>query len=276
MNYKQFSYAVGAYAFAVCALMSCSQSGDDELTAAAVEKGKFKISLQAANNFSSSSRAVNEADYKSLANYRVVITDQYDAVKEEFAGNAVPSSINLPIGSYKVTASYGEEQAASRDKFLSTGYALVNITGGDEQVVSITCEPTCGKVAVNFDATMATYYTDYYVEYSTPKLGTQKAMWAKGDKDPYYLAVNAGGDEITATVHLTPKEEYMTDEQKTASFVDGVITQKYTLKRNEAWTMKIKPNYTNTTGTLGISITIDETTVDHPVDITVPAEWIIK
>ena len=276
MNYKQFTYAVGAYAFALCALVSCSQSGDDDMTTSVARDGKIHLSVQATNGFENGSRALDESDYRNLANYKVVITDAYDAVKEEFMGNEVPSSINLPIGSYRVTASYGKEEAVSGNTCLSTGNALVNIEGDDNKVVSITCEPTCGKAAVSFDATMATYYTDYYVEYSTPKLGSQKAMWSKTDTEPYYFAVNAGGDEITATIHLTPKEEYMTDEQKTASFVDGVITQKYTLKRNASWTMKIKPNYTNTTGTLGIDITIDEGTTDHDVNITVPAEWIVK
>nr|MBP9577075.1 DUF4493 domain-containing protein [Parabacteroides sp.] len=46
----------------------------------------------------------------------------------------------------------------------------------------------------------------------------------------------------------------------------------YTLSPADALKLTLKPVVNN--GNLGISITIEETTVDHPVDIVIPGDWV--
>lgn len=250
-------------------LMSCSSESE----VVPSNTGKLKVSVEAPSGFAT--RSVSEDDYRVAANYTVEVKDNEGNVKETFKGNS-NETLELPIGTYTVTASYGKEENASRNTFLCTGSTPVNIGSSTDESVTVVCSPTCGKAAVKFDAKMADYYNDYYVEYSTPALGSQKVTWAKTDSEPWYLKVGEQGDDVVATIHLTPKDEYLTDEQKTAGYSEGVVTQTYNLKRNKAWTMNIKPNYTTSVGELGISITIDDSTNDQEVPIIVPAEWIVK
>lgn len=257
--------------FVGTAMVSCTAESESPATGT----GTMALTLETQSEFAST-RAVTESDYKNLANYTVQVTDRDGNVREEFMGNEIPGMIELPIGSYTVTATCGEEKVASRNTFLSTGSSPVNIGSDSEEKVTVTCAPTCGKAAVKFDETMADYYTDYYVEYTTPALGQGKVVWAKADQEPWYLAVSEQGDDVVATIHLAPKPEYLTDEQKTSGYAEGVITKQYNLKRNKAWTMNIKPNYSTSIGQLGISITVDESTNDTEVPITVPSEWIVK
>ena len=52
---------------------------------------------------------------------------------------------------------------------------------------------------------------------------------------------------------------------------EATIVQTKTLSPNQGWTLKVKPNYNH--GQLGLEITIDETTVDEPIDIIIPPNW---
>jgi len=80
--------------------------------------------------------------------------------------------------------------------------------------------------------------------------------------------VDEDGEEVEATIVLTPKEGYQTGST-------AKLTQKYRLKPNQAWTLGIAPNYsaTETEGSVSISITIDDQTNDVDVPIIIPSEW---
>ena len=64
------------------------------------------------------------------------------------------------------------------------------------------------------------------------------------------------------TVNLTNKENVK---------AEGIV-KTYTLSPADALKITLKPVISN--GNLGVSITIDETTVDHPVDIIIPGDWV--
>ena len=82
-------------------------------------------------------------------------------------------------------------------------------------------------------------------------------------------------DDFFQRKHTTVDEdgnEYEDNDDRSIFFVRGVLE---TIKKpNQAWTLEVAPNYTATNGKLGISITIDDTTVDHPIDIVVPSDWL--
>lgn len=246
------------------ALTSCSQSQENG------ETGVSTLSLRLnAPSGDFATRALNETDYRTLANYTVNISSVEDGkvVAGPYKGNELPNSIVLPYGSYTVSAACGKEVAASRDEFLSKGEETVYLGSGEEKSVTVNCAPTCGKCVVKFDTEMATYFDDYKVEYSTEALGSNVVTWAKNDVDPWYLLVNKNGETVKATIRLTAKETYKVDGE-------GVIEKTYELKPNKSWTLNIKPNHIETTGTLGITITIDESTNNHDVDVIIPADWI--
>lgn len=120
---------------------------------------------------------------------------------------------------------------------------------------------------------MATYLDDYEVSFTgTEALGTNTISWLKDDTEPWYVQLNEGGETLTFTVTTTTKDAYLNSNNK-----QKVSTKNgsFTLSRNKAYKLNIKPNYTPTaTGNIEIDITIDETTNDKPVDIEVPIEWL--
>lgn len=251
------------------ALASCSSNEDGVMP----NDGKGRLSVTIGTETQFATRALNEGDWRNTANYTVEILDAGGQNVGTYSAAQLPDEIELENGSYTVHAYYGEEKAASRTTFLSEGSTNVALNVGDEpKSVTVNCLPTCGKVQAKFGTDMATYYSDYYVTYSSPKMdaGTE-ATWAKTDTEPWYLAVSKDGDMVTATIHLTPTEEYVTDESMTT---EGTIVRTYKLERDKAWTLNIAPQYDTAKGTLGVTITVDESTNDQEVDVVIPAEWI--
>lgn len=257
-------------------LASCSSDTTEPSTGG--KKGTLTLDLTSGVNFEAGTRAVNESSYQNYDNYTVNVTAQGGSSK--FSGTFAELRDRMPmeldLGSYTITASYGAEHAASRDEFLVEGESTFSIEAGKDITANVTCEPTCGKLSVQFDATMATYYSEYFVNFSgSAAMGTGSAAWGSEDTAPYYVALNPGGETLTYTIHLKAKDDYATQLADGSKAVEGEVTGTFTLERNKAYKLSISPNYTpSTEGGLSIQITIDETTNDKQIDIEVPISWI--
>lgn len=251
------SCIIGASLF----MTSCSS---DENIQGAGDKGSISLNLIADAGFGTSTRAVQESGYTNVNNYTVQILNSANEVKKEVVYSEFPAKVELENGSYTLKAFYGKESDASRTAFYVEGTTSFSINGKDVEGLTVNCAPTCGKVKVNFDSKMAEYFTDYYVVYETGALTAagKTATWAKDDTEPWYLKLNKDGEEVKATIHAIRKSDNK----------DGAVTKTYTLQRNKAWTLGISP--INANGQLGLEITIDESTNDHEIDITVPSEWL--
>jgi hypothetical protein len=259
-------------ALVVSAMMaSCSQN-TDFVGQTEDGEGLLTLSLSSDANFKGSTRAVSESSYKVVDNYTVVVTDKDGVERLRCYGSEVSSRlpITLPLGSCLVEAFYGTEKAYSRDAFYVYGRTYRTITDGETASAEVVCTPTCGRIAVNFGSEMSKYYNDYNVTFSgTEAMGEDVITWTKNDTEPWYVKLNEGGETISFTITTTPKDEYVNNEQQ-----GNVKTGTFTLNRNKAYKMNIAPNYTSTDfANIKISITIDESTNDKPVDIEVPIEW---
>lgn len=243
------------------------------------EKGRLTLNLTADAAFPSQTRALNEANYRNTANYTVqLINSANQAVLVNCKGSELGSNLpkELEIGSYEVKAFYGTEYPYSRDDFRVEGSKAFTIKAKDETTVTVECLPTCGKISVDFDSDMATYYSDYSVSYTgTAAMGSNSITWAKADTEPWYVKLNESAETITYTVNVTAKDDYAHVDANGNKQTTGTATGTFTLQRNRAHKLSIKPNYTATTeGGLSITITIDESTNDKPITITVPVSWI--
>ncbi|MBR5296483.1 MAG: DUF4493 domain-containing protein [Parabacteroides sp.] len=234
-------------------------------------KGTITLDLTAMTGFDVETKAVNEADYVNKNNYTVEI--------EKSTGDLVDSKLfsnwsfpyTLDLGSYTVRAYYGKNYkgvVATQAGFYVEGESSFTLdVNEDNQVisrsVSLTCMPTHAKVQATFSSDMSTYYASYYVTYKVGNTETTKV----DNTDPWYLLVNKNGETVTATIHLTTKEGFVTNK-------DFVLTKTKNLKPNQSWTLNMSPTYEQKTGSLGISITIDETTEDHEVVVNVPSDWV--
>jgi hypothetical protein len=274
---KRRKMRLGAVLVLGIMLGACTQISDFE---SPVEKeqgqelgdgqGLLSLSLYGGADFTT--RALQESSYKNVDNYTVVVVDKDGVEKMNCKGSEVASKmpLTMSIGSYAIKAFYGTELPASRDAFYVYGEVKGSIKADQEESVNVVCTPTCGRIAVNFDDVMSTYYSDYYVTFTgTQALGTETISWLKGDTEPWYVKLNEGGERITFTITTTVKEEYVNNEQQ-----GDTKTGTFTLDRNKGYKMNISANYTPTDlGNIEINVTIDESTNDKPVDIEVPIEW---
>ena len=233
-------------------------------------QGMLSLSLYGGANFTT--RALQESSYKNVDNYTVVVVDKDGVEKMNCKGSEVASKmpLTMSIGSYEIKAFYGTETPASRDAFYVYGEVKGSIKADQEENVNVVCVPTCGRIDVNFDDAMSTYYSDYYVTFTgTQALGAEAISWLKDDSEPWYVKLNEGGERISFAITVTPKDEYLNNEQQ-----GDVKTGTFMLDRNKGYKLNVSANYTPTDiGGIEINVTIDESTNDKPVDIEVPIEW---
>ncbi|WP_300725164.1 DUF4493 domain-containing protein [uncultured Bacteroides sp.] len=211
------------------------------------------------------SRAVDESYYSDVKNYTVVITKDGKEFRT-YDYPAMPSSMDLEVGSYHVQAYCGEDVAASTKGMYVVGDTDFTLTAESPEATTVTvnCAPVCAKVKVNFAAEMAEYFSDYSVKMETSALTTEGStfIWTKDAADPVYLKVGQSED-VKMTISLTKKSDS----------TQSTVEKTYTLSPKDAFTLNINPVVQDVTGNLGISITVDESTNDKPIDIIVPSDW---
>ncbi len=238
-------------------LAACTSSDAENQPKA--DFGTVRLGVDASASFT---RAVTESEYANTANYTVSIlnSEGTDAV-EPFLYGDHSGVINLPNGSYVMKAEYGEESVASRDEFYVFGETNFAVNGEDVRV-NVDCYPTCGKLVTYFDKAMAEYFTDYYVIYETEALGGANVAWTKDDEEPWYVKLNESGEVVKATIHTVRKSDG----------AEGTVEMQYAMSPGKSWTMTIAPK--DGSGSLSLTITIDESTNDIEKDIWVPSDWI--
>ena len=261
------------YAVMLCAMLTlgafvASCSSDEEAVQEATEgKGLVKLSLNVGTEFQS--RAITESDYTNLANYTVQILKEGNVVEGcEWTGTTIPQDlIELDNGSYTVLAFTGEDYkgvGATTKGMYMEGSAGFNVNSGQTATATVNCTPQCARVTVNFDAKMADYFNDYYVVFTgTDALGEGNYTWNKDNADPVYMAVTSS-EKLTATIKLVDKEG------KTASD----IVRTHDISAAKAWKLNIAPVVEEATGNVGITIEIDNSVNDIPIDIEIPSDWL--
>lgn len=249
---------MGCLAFIGLTMQSCSSS---EEPANMEGTGSITLSVTTQASFT---KAIDESTYGNVNNYTVQILNNDGVSVKEFLYSDKPDKINLNNGTYTLKAFYGTESNASRDGFYVEGSNTFQVDGEPVQQVSVTCAPTCGKVAVKFASNMSEYFSDYSVVYETAalKAAGSTAVWAKGDTEPWYLKVDPKGETVTATIQFTRLSDNKPDSE----------VRTYTLAPSKSWTLSIAPQDNN--GSIDIDITIDESTDDEEIDIEVPSEWL--
>lgn len=239
-------------------LYSCS-SDEAELQ---FSEGTGYVSLDLNTNTGFQSRAVNESDYKNLSNYTVQILKDgkvLDGMQWDY-DDMPKDMIELSNGAYELKAFYGDANfTVSRDKMYVEGKSTFNINS-DQVTASVNCKPVCGKVTVEFDSKMAEYFSNYSINFKTIALDESSVAWAKDDTEPIYMKVE-NNEQISATYSLVDKQSKLTTIDKT-----------YSLSPQKHLIIKVVP--TVSSGNLGITIVVDESTNDQNVDIVIPSDWI--
>ena len=240
------------YASIACILIvSCAKED------VSVENGQGSVSLDMSVETKFQTKAVDVADYANLDNYTIqILKEGREVLSYNYA--SVPESIDLSNGNYVLKAFYGEDKPASTTTMYVEGQTVFNVNS-DQQPIAVSCKPVCGRIKVEFDEAMASYFSDYSVTLGTEALGETFFSWRKEATDPVYLKVKES-ESVSATINLVKTNGTTSSVPKT-----------YTLSPLQSLTIKVKP--VAQTGNIGISIEIDDETNDIPVDIEIPADW---
>lgn len=243
-------------------------------------QGQLVFKLSSGAEFTEDTRAVNLDTYRNTDNYIVKVYDKDNVEKLSCKGSELEQNLplTLTIGSYRVVASYGKEHDADRNEFYVEGTTAGTVKAGNKNEPAIvTCTPTCGRISVNFETEMADYFSDFNVQFKgTKALGTKSIAWSKNDNDPWYVALDKGGEDINFTINTTTKDEYVNSANQEQTYA---YTGKFRLERNKAYKMHVNVEYHpsqggSTSGEVGLTITIDESTNDKNETIEVPVTWI--
>ena len=283
MKKKHLFFCMGLSAMAF--LASCT-SGEKDFDLAPDAQGEQKagsivLSLDADTRFTSQTRALNEADYRNISDYTVQLynndspTDLIVNCKYSQLDSYMPSSFDP--GTYTVKAFYGTESNFSRNSFYVEGIKNnVTVTAGNLTTVSLTCAPTCGKLSVEFDQEMSTYYDSYDVAFTQAQAFNGSAIsWIATDTEPWYVKLAAEGETLRYTINLTAKDQYAYTDAQGNKKTSGTVTKEFSLQRNRAYKLKIKPDYTAMTeGGIRITIEIDEGTNQVDIPVVVPVDWL--
>lgn len=255
--------------------LSCSkQQGEPEATAC----GKMMLDLSPSVEFVTGTRSVDESTYSDVNSYQVVIEDINGASKfnDTYAVLLSKCPLELNIGSYTIRAWKGNESAASRTDFKVAGENTFTIKADATVTTSVACKPTCGKVSVVWGSTMSSYYSAYSVDISgSAALASDKVTFDTTQADPCYFLISDTGETLSYCINLTANKSYVTKLPDGTTQANAQVSGTFNITRGKAYTLRINPAYTQTAdGGLSVTITIDDSTNDKQVDITVPISWI--
>ena len=239
-------------------LYSCS-SDEAELQ---FSEGTGYVSLNLNTNIGFQSRAVNESDYQNLSNYYTVqiLKDGNSLHKWDY--NDIPEFTELANNTYTMLAICGDStKAVYTDDLCVLGSKSFTVKN-DSVNVNVTCKPNSARINIEFDEKMDEYFSDYEVRIKTAAQGGSTYIWDNTTAGPVYFKVKQK-ESVAMTIKLTPKSGVEADTE---------IQKTYTLSPADAMKMTLAPVIGS--GSLSITITIDETVIEHPVDIEVPSEWV--
>ena len=245
------------YVFSGVLLYSCS-SDEAELQ---FSEGTGYVSLDLNTNIGFQSRAVNESDYQNLSNYTVQILKDGNSL-HKWDYNDIPEFTELANNTYTMLAICGDStKAVYTDDLCVLGYKSFTVKN-DSVNVDVTCKPNSARINIEFDEKMDEYFSDYEVRIKTAAQGGSTYIWDNTTAGPVYFKVKQK-ESVAMTIKLTPKSGVEADTE---------IQKTYTLSPADAMKMTLAPVIGS--GSLSITITIDETVIEHPVDIEVPSDWV--
>ena len=249
---------LGGLICALCGWMLTACSSEEDSLQIPEGKGYVKLNLTADAGFQT--KAVDEETYKNLDNYTVQILKDGEVLKEhEWKYSEMPEFIQLETNSYSMRVFNGDSTKAVYTDDLcflgSEGFTVKN----DTVSVQVACKPNSARIKIEFDSKMATYFSSYYAEIKTAALNSPY-KWENTMQGPVYFKVN-NNETVTVTIHMADESGTKTEKSVT-----------YTLSPADATKITVSPSVN--AGNLSIKIEIDETVIEHPVDIEIPSDWV--
>lgn len=240
-------------------LTACSS--EEEMLQIPEGKGYVKLALNTDMGFQT--KAVDESYYNKKENYTVTITKSEESVPtHQWKYNEIPEFTELANGTYTMSAICGDStKAVYTDDLCVLGYKSFTVKN-DSVNVEVACKPNSARLNIEFDEKMDEYFSEYEVRIKTAAQNGSIYIWEKETTGPVYFKVKQN-ESVAMTIKLTPKNGVGAETS---------IEKSYTLSPADAMKMTLTPVVGS--GNLSITITIDDTVIEHPVNIDVPSEWV--
>lgn len=236
-------------------LPSCSSDGE---MIQSKSKGALTLALDANVNYPEDvkTKVVNESDYANVENYTVQIL-QDENIIETYTYSEMPALILLDEGKHGLRAFFGDDKVlASTDVMYVEGLSEFTIEKDKQAEAEVTCRPVSAKVVMDFDESTKKYFKDFSVSFETGKTVTPFILTEEKLTTPVYFKT---GEEETLKVKIQ-----MT-QVSTSKVLQSTSTYKITPRK--ALTMHVK---TQGNGQVVLSVKIDDTLIERPIDIIVP------
>lgn len=240
-----------------CVMGQSSCSSDKEISQEK-SKGVLTLALDAHVSYPGNvkTKALSESDYTHVDDYTVQIS-QGETVIKTYTYSQMPALVLLDEGLYKLKAFMGNDQVpASTDEMYVEGEAEFTIEKDKQAEAEVICRPVSAKVTLDFDEATQKLFKDFSVSFETGK--TSGPFVLTGDKltTPVYFKT---GDEETLKVVI--KMTQISNSKEVVS------TNTYKITPRKALNMHVK---TEGNGQLILSVRIDDTVIERPIDIIVP------
>lgn len=253
---KRQLFLAGLAIYGLAFFSSCSS---DEGQGTDKNEGIVRLKVASSLNYSDDTltKSVDESEYTKLDDYQVLILKDGNSVKS-YLYTAMPDSILLNEGTYELKAYKGNpDVVASTDEMYVEGTSEFTVLKGEVTEAEVTCKPVSAKVLMDINESMSKYFKDISISLETGL--TNEAFILSGDNlsAPIYLKVREK-EVLKVTIKMKQKSDSKNVEASST----------YTINPAQALTIHVKTK--NNSGQLSLTVKIDETLNERPINIYVP------
>lgn len=197
----------GLLSLAIAMMSSCAK---DESQSSL--EGRIDVSVNADKNLSAeASRANGDEVSPDVDDFALKIQSADGKVSNSWDSFGKFQPVSVEIGTYTVTATYGDANTEGFDGLSYFGDTTVEVVKDETATASITCTINKARVSVSYTDSFKSYFTSYYSAYITSSKETKVVYGAEETRGAYfvpgdlqlYLEVKRPG--VSENIVLNPK-----------------------------------------------------------------------
>lgn len=254
-----------------CLLTSCGE--EDQFSSN--KKGHLSLQLQAASDYpaaldlnqektpSTKAGAFGNFNPEDYASYYVDLFKGEELFQSYPTFGEMPQSIELPEGRYTIQASKGNNFPAAFEEPYFSGSQTFQIADAQKTTLSITTALANTKVDVAFTEAFVETFEDFNLQFVTSFMGTDTLSFAKTENRAVYFQSANTGTPLSVVINVKPRGKSWLKTKQTT-----------TIKPQEYVHFNLKTSTEDLMGKLGVEVTIDETTIDTTLNLSLPGIYL--
>lgn len=204
--------------------------------------------------------------FLDVSDYTVQVLDEAEKVVKEYKRyESMPSTIELPEGSFVLKAFKGSDKAASFESPYFEGRTSFVVRDQMNTSVGVTCKLANARVTIESTPDFDKIYSDYIVDFSTDYIEEEDSVngsfaVSKGEERPLYLRTGQDGTNVGITVYVKKPGE----TEFTAFYVSDP------LKLEPRQSVRVLLSLSETNQGIGIDIMLDDTLTKLSITTEIP------